>query len=56
MVATGLLCHERRSRIGQPEIEYRYEFSCKAKRELTLQDFTQGAYRIIAFLNKPKGT
>ena len=55
VVVTGYLCHERGSRIGQPEVEYRRRYDCPAKDDLTPDDVLKGDYHIIEFLNKPRG-
>jgi len=54
VVVTGLLCHERTEKIGQPEIAYRLQSSCDPKNQLSPDDFLQGEYQVIAFFNKPK--
>lgn len=55
VVLTDVLCHERKTKIGQPEIEYRYRQECAAKSNLTAEDFKSGDYQILSFFNKPKG-
>lgn len=55
VVLTDGLCHERKTKIGQPEIEYRYRQECTAKSTLTAEDFKSGDYQILSFFNKPKG-
>ncbi len=55
VVATGLFCHSRTRKIGQPEVVYRRDYSCSGKEELSADDFSSGSYRVIAFLNRPKG-
>ncbi|MCO5105316.1 MAG: hypothetical protein M9919_15070 [Burkholderiaceae bacterium] len=56
VVATGESCHERVTKIGQPEVGYRPAPSCVAKKILNIEDFTRGNYKILAFFNKPKGS
>jgi hypothetical protein len=55
VVVTAGLCHERKTRIGQPEIEYRYRYQCDAKKTLTADDFKSTDYQVLSFFNKPKG-
>lgn len=56
VVATGYFCHERKERIGQPEIAYQAPYNCGEKRpNLSLEDFQKGNARLIGFLNKPQG-
>lgn len=55
VVATGALCHVRGKRIGQPEVTYRMKHDCVSKDNLSADDFAAGPYRVIAFLNRPKG-
>lgn len=55
VVATGELCHERGSKIGQPEVVYSRRYSCSSKADLNVDDFAKGGYRVLAFFNRPKG-
>lgn len=55
VVASGSLCHERGSKIGQPEVQYSLRYDCPSKSELDTNDFTKGGYRVLAFFNRPKG-
>lgn len=55
VVATGLFCHERKKRIGQPELEYTARYECRAKDTLSTEDFSSGDYQVLSFFNKPKG-
>lgn len=55
VVATGDSCHALEKRIGQPEIAYRRKHNCLGKESLSASDFSAGSYRVIAFLNRPKG-
>lgn len=55
VVATGQRCHERGTKTGRPEVEYRYRPSCASKSVLVPEDFVKGDYRVIAFFNAPKG-
>lgn len=55
VVVTGELCHERGSRIGQPDVVYSPRYSCSSKAELDADDFAKGDYRVLAFFNRPKG-
>jgi len=55
VVATGLFCHSRGEQIGQPEVVYRKSPGCGRKDTLSTEDFNTGAYRVLAFFNKPKG-
>jgi len=56
VVVTGNLCHERGSKIGQPEVRYSLSYDCASKSELNISDFTKGGYRVLAFFNRPKGS
>lgn len=55
VVATSELCHERGSKIGQPEVVYRRRYDCSSKADLDADDFIKGGYRVLAFFNRPKG-
>lgn len=55
VVVTGELCHERGSKIGQPEVVYSPRHNCASKAELDADDFAKGGYRVLAFFNRPKG-
>lgn len=54
VVATGQTCHERGSRIGQPEVVYQ-GYGCTPKRELDVEDFSKGGFRVLSYFNRPKG-
>lgn len=53
VVSTGKHCHERDDDvIGQPKIRYRGT-SCNASSTLTVDDFSKGEAKVLAFFNKP---
>lgn len=55
VVVTEGLCHERKEKIGQPEIEYQYRSQCGAKETLSVDDFKSGGNQVLGFFNKPRG-
>ena len=56
VVAAAEGCSERGSKIGQPEVEYTRTSNCNTKSTLSAEDFSSGAYQVLAFFNKPKGS
>ena len=54
LISSGL-CQKRKSKIGQPNIEYRYRYECDAKKTLSADDFQSDSYLVLSFFNKPKG-
>lgn len=55
LVSSGLNCMKRTEQIGQPEVGYRRMPGCAGADTLTTKDFLEGKYRVVAYLNKPKG-